>query len=318
MRAPADDGAAPPARRIPGLNSTLQRRARLLFRMVTALSPALAARLAARLFVTPYTRPISAEEARFVATAKSRRLRAPSGEIQVYDWPSAGPTVLVLHGWISHAARLQGVIEALRARGLHVVTFDAPAHGRSHGSRADLHSFTDALDIVSKACGPVAAILAHSFGALTAASWLAGDGAPSTVRAAVLVGLPRDVGYLFDSFVIAMGLRDDVRSRLRSLFHSRYGRFPEQYSARELAQRIRIPVLLVHGGADDLVPARHAVEIAARLRQGRVHVVPEMNHSGPLHDPETIALMSDFIAERLITPAPGAAPAPVNQPVQTH
>jgi len=300
MTTPLDDGAALPARRIPGLTSSLERRARLLFRIVSVLSPALAARIAARLFVTPRARPITPEEARFLATAVSRRLRTPAGEIQVYDWPATGPTVLVLHGWISHAARLQGVIEALRARGLHVVAFDAPAHGRSYGARADLDSFRRALDAVSRACGPVTAILAHSFGALTAAAWMAEESAPAALRAAVLVGLPRDIGYLFDSFVIAMGLRAHVIARLRALFQARYGRSPEQYSARLLAQHIHIPVLLVHGGADELVPAGHAGQIALKLRDGRVHVVPGMNHSGPLHDPATVALMATFIAERVI------------------
>jgi len=303
---PVDDGAALPARRIPGLTNALERRARLLFRIVTALSPALAARLAARLFVTPRARPISVEEAQFLATAVSRRLRTPAGEIQAYDWPAAGATVLVLHGWISHAAQLQGVIQALRARGLHVVAFDAPAHGRSYGTRADLDSFRGALAAVSRACGPVAAILAHSFGALTAAGWMAEESAPPTLRAAVLVGLPRDVGYLFDSFVIAMTLRADVVARLRALFQSRYGRSPEQYSAWLLAQHIHIPVLLVHGGADELVPAGHAAQIALQLRDGRVHVVPGMNHSGPLRDPDTIALMAKFIAERVMPFLPPA------------
>jgi pimeloyl-ACP methyl ester carboxylesterase len=294
----AEDSAAP-ARNIPGLTAARQRRIRSVFRLLSALSPALAARLAARLFITPRTRRISEQDAGFLATAASRRLPTAHGDVQTYEWPGEGPAVLVLHGWISYAGQLRFMIEGLRSHRLRVVAFDAPAHGRSGGRRADLYSFRDALAAVSSACGPAGAILAHSFGAITAASWLAEDAAAARLRAAVLVGLPRDIGYLFESFTMAMGLRADVIARVRARFRARYGGYPEDYSAPALARRIHIPVLLVHGGADEYVPAEHAEEVALQLRDGQIQVVAGLNHSAPLRDPDTIELMAEFIRARL-------------------
>jgi pimeloyl-ACP methyl ester carboxylesterase len=293
------EGGAAPARNIPGLTPALQRRMRAGFRWLSVLSPALAARLALRLFTTPRSRSISALDASFLAGAATRRLPTPHGEVQVYEWPGDGPAVLVLHGWISYAGQLRPTIEGLRSHRLRVVAFDAPAHGRSGGRQADLHSFRDALAAVSSACGPVAAILAHSFGAISAASWLAEDAAAAALRAAVLVGLPRDVGYLFESFNAAMGLRVDVIQRLRALFQARYGGYPEQYAAPALARRIHIPVLLVHGGVDEYIPAAHAREVALQLRDGRIEVIAGLNHSAPLRDPDSIELMAQFIGARL-------------------
>jgi phosphoribosylamine--glycine ligase len=293
--------AAAPEREIPGLTPALKRRVRAVFRVLTAVSPALAARLAARAFLTPRARGLSVEDQSFLATAASRTVRTVHGKVQVYEWGSGGPAVLVLHGWISHAARLRLVIEALRARGLRVVALDAPAHGRSAGQRADLYSFRDALAAAAAACGPIAALLAHSFGALAAASWLA-QGVPpqdSSLRAAVLVGLPRDVEYLFESFCIALALRPEVIERVRALFRQRYGRSPQDYSARALAEHIRIPVLLVHGSADEFVPAEHAHEVALELHAGRVEVVAGLSHSAPLRDAGTVTLMADFIREHM-------------------
>ncbi len=290
---------APPDRTIPGLTPTLRRRVRALFRLLGALSPALAARLAGRLFVTPRARRINDQDAAFLTTARGRKLATARGDLQVYEWHGTGPAVLVLHGWISYAGRLSPVIEALRARGLRVVAFDAPAHGRSAGRQADLHSFRDALSAVNHACGPAGAIVAHSFGALTAASWLAENADASSLRAAVLVGLPRDVAYLFESFTIAMGLRPKVVERLRAQFLARYGAYPEDYSAPVLARRIHIPVLLVHGSDDEVIPAAHAEEVGLQLRDGHVELIPGLSHSEPLRDPDTVALMADFISARL-------------------
>ncbi|HEY3731548.1 MAG TPA: alpha/beta fold hydrolase [Steroidobacteraceae bacterium] len=293
------DARARAARNIPGYSAARLRRTRGLLRLLGALSPALTARLAARLFITPRVRPISGHEAEFLATASGKRLPTPHGEVQTYEWHNPGPAVLVLHGWISHAAHLQPMIEGLRAQGMRVVAFDAPAHGRSSGRQADLYSFRDALAAVNAAFGPAGAILAHSFGAITAASWLAEDAAAAQLRAAVLVGLPRDIGYLFESFVTLTGLSSEVVGRVRARFRVRYGGYPEDYSAAVLAQRIHIPVLLLHGGEDEYIPVEHVEEVALQLRDGRVQVLAGLSHSAPLSDPNSVALVAQFISSRL-------------------
>lgn len=285
-------------RLVPGLSPALRRWLRWLFRLLAAIDTSLAARLALRLFLTPFSRRIGADEARFLASAASLDLPTPQGLIRAYEWPGAGPTVLVVHGWISNTARMADVVRALLARNLRVVAFDAPAHGRSRGSQVDLHGFRDAIAAVDRRFGPFHGVLAHSFGALTAASWLAEE-MPGSIRAAVLVGLPSELGYLFESYTQALQLRQDVIVRLRERFRLRYGGYPEDYSTRHLAARIRVPVLLVHGGADELIPAAQALEIDERLSDGEVLVLEGMKHSAPLRDPEAIATMVRFLEARI-------------------
>jgi pimeloyl-ACP methyl ester carboxylesterase len=91
-----------------------------------------------------------------------------------------------------------------------------------------------------------------------------------------------------------------VVERLRGLFHARYGRYPEEFSAGALARAIRIPVLLVQGAEDDLVPVEHAHEIVSQLSGGRLHVAAGLNHSAPLHDPATVAMMVSFLADQIV------------------
>jgi alpha-beta hydrolase superfamily lysophospholipase len=292
---------------VPGVSPALRRRLRLLFRLLSAVSDNLAARLAMRLFLTPVARRIEPADAQFLATARTQRLQTPAGAVQAYEWQPLGErvagsappsTVLVVHGWISHAARFAELIDALRSRGLRVIACDAPAHGRSSGRQVDLLGFQAALVTVNAALGPAQGVLAHSFGALTAAHWLAGPEAPP-VATAVLVGLPRDVAWLFGSFTQTLALRPSTEARLRALFRERYGGNPEEFSARELAQHLHMPVLLVHGGADELIPAAHASEVGELLRDGEIVVVEGLRHSAPLRDPATIERIAVFLSARL-------------------
>ena len=57
------------------------------------------------------------------------------------------------------------LLKSLADAGYRLVTFDAPAHGRSSGSHIDLMEYVDALLEVSRKVGPLHGIIAHSFGA---------------------------------------------------------------------------------------------------------------------------------------------------------
>lgn len=289
---------APSERSIPGLSASLKARLRLLFRVLTALSPTLAARLALRLFITPVARPISTEEAAFLATARMRTLATPHGRIQTYEWTASGPTVLVVHGWISHTGRLRHAIAALHAQGFRVLAFDGPGHGRSGGRYADLHAFGETISLMNTEFGPLGAILAHSFGALATAVWLADRAAPE-LRAAVLVGMPHDIGYILESFTLAMALRPAVVERVRALFHARYGAWPEVYESGALAAQIRVPVLLVHGAADEFVPLEHSRATYPRLAYGELSIRPDLKHSAPLSDAASLDLIAGFLRRHM-------------------
>ena len=277
-------------------------RVRWVFRMVSAFSTRLAVRLAMRLFLTPLKRSIDPEEATFLASGKSQRLDVPTGTLEVYDWPGAAPaspSVLIVHGWIAHAARMADLISALRAQGMRVVAFDAPAHGRSSGHQADMHAFRGAIQAVIESHGPVQGVIAHSFGAFATASWLAED-QPAAVRGAVLIGMMHDLGYITDSFSQVTALNAQVQAGFRERMRERFGAYPEEVTTGALVHRIPFPVLLVHGGSDDVVPTEHAEAVSRQLRQGELLIAPALGHGAPLRDPATIKRIVDFLSARLL------------------
>ncbi len=284
------------------MDPVLRARLRWIFRMVSALSTTLAVRLAMRLFLTPLKRSIDPEEVKFLASGESQRLELPTGTLQVYGWPGArpeSPSVLIVHGWISHAGRMAYLISAVRAKGMRVVAFDAPAHGRSSGTQADMHAFRGAIQAVIASHGPVQGVIAHSFGAFATASWLAED-QPAAVQGAVLIGMMHDLGYITDSFSQVVALSAKVQAGFRERMRERFGAYPEEVTTGALVRRIHVPLLLVHGGADDVVPTAHAEAVSRELRQGDLLIAPALGHGAPLRDPATIKNIVDFLRARLL------------------
>lgn len=266
---------------------------------MTRVSPRLAAHLALALFLTPPRRRLDPEDAPVVARATRRRLEAGRGTIAALEWlaPQPGaPTILVLHGWGSHAARFGSFVDPLLAAGFSVVGIDAPAHGESSGRQSDLDRFRQGLRAALARYAPVVGIVAHSMGA-NAAVWQLADEPHPDLRALVAIAMPRDAGYMMDSFTLVLELRRDVAQRVRGLFTRRFGAPPESFSAHALAARIAVPTLVVHDRDDEVAPIDHAREFAARLRRSHFRETQGLAHSGALRHAQTIAEIVGFLRQ---------------------
>lgn len=285
----------PPAPRLPpGLTPATRLRLVRTFRCLSRVSPRLAGRLALELFLLPSRRQLDAVDAPVLARARVSRLRLAAHRLQVYEWGAHQDAVLLLHGWGSHAPRFGALVDPLLAAGFRVIAVDAPAHGKSSGRQSTLELFRAALNAVVATRGPVRGIVAHSMGA-SAAVWQLAETPPGDVMAVALVGMPRDVAFMMDSFAGALELDARTRAALIAAFTHRYGRPPAEYSAHTVAGRIALPILLVHDRDDDVAPYAHAQALLPRLAQGELLTTEGLAHSGALRDPQTIATIVDFL-----------------------
>lgn len=264
------------------------------FRLLSRVSPRLAGRLALELFLLPPRRALDAVDGPVLARARVSRIALAARELQVYEWGTQGRAILLLHGWGSHAPRFGAFVDPLLAAGFRVLAVDAPAHGKSTGRQATLELFRAALAAVVAARGPVCGIVAHSMGA-SATVWHMAETPPASVQAVALVGMPRDVAFMMDSFVAALELDVPTRAALLAAFTQRYGKPPADYSTHAVAGRIRVPVLLVHDRADDVAPFAHAQVLLPLLEKGELVTTDGLAHSGALRDPRTIATIVDFL-----------------------
>lgn len=303
-----------PAPSLPHVSPARLARLKRNFELLARISP----RVAARAFLSRFAHPgprrrLDAEDEATLARARRSRLPVGTGEIEVYEWgEGAGPRVLVMHGWGSHAPRFSAFVEAFLARSWRVLAFDAPGHGRSTGEGSSLLQFRAALDAVVAAHGPVEAYLAHSLGALALALRLGDPQVRDAARAAVLVSMPRDASWLMEAYLDAIGASAHVRELVRRGFRKRYGVDISALSGLERAHAIGCEVMVVHDEEDESVPAGHGRELHERLGgRGVLRLTRGLGHNRLLRDAATVEAVAAFLAARL---PPGAATGAARSP----
>jgi pimeloyl-ACP methyl ester carboxylesterase len=279
---------------VPGVSPKMQRRLRRFFAAVQFVSSSLAARLALRLFLTPPRRRVDAVDAPIVAQAIRLTLRAGGDEFTVWRWEAPGPTVVLIHGWGSHAARFGNFIAPLRDAGFSVIGIDAPAHGDSPGRLSDLPRFRDSLAAVLRAHDPIYAVIGHSLGGGAVLTVLA-ETVEYHPKKICLFGVPSDMDYILESFAMMLGLKPPALAALRRCFTRHFGRPAQEISVAAAAPEVRIPVLVVHDEEDNVAPFTQGAALAAAIPGAKLCRTKGLGHSGALRDAATIERVVDFL-----------------------
>jgi alpha-beta hydrolase superfamily lysophospholipase len=212
-----------------------------------------------------------------------------SEERHVQRWPVDDPArlVVLVHGYGEHVGRYAHVAAALNARGSSVVGPDHRGHGRSPGEPALVEDFEPLVDdlraVVQDARGALPVVMVgHSMGGLIAARYA--QRFPEDLAGLVLSGPA--VGL---SPVLAGWLDDPPSDPIDGAVLSRDPAVGEAYAADPLVyhggwKRPTIqafiaadtaiadgpglgdlPLLYVHGGDDQLVPAGLAQPVVEKL-----------------------------------------------------
>lgn len=284
--------------------------ARAALHAAYVVSDDLGTSLAERLFVTPrrYRRPdreraVLAHGRPFHLDIELRSPRwadhAPT-RIAAWRW-GVGPTVLLVHGWEGRGSQLGAFVEPLVAAGLSVVTFDAPAHGDSPGTKLYLTDMADTIAGVVAAVGPVHAIVAHSFGAagvLLAHQRHGIDAARNVMLAPNVL-----IDEVLARFSHTLGLDDTDRILFEHALVSHSGVAVDALSVDRLAAPRDAGLLIFHDEDDREVPFDHADRLAAAWPAAQLRHATGLGHRRVLRDPEIIAETVAFVMHGVAAPA---------------
>ncbi len=232
--------------------------------------------------------------------------------------PARAPGVVLVHGWESARDRTLPHAQVLHAAGFHVLTFDVRGHGANGPETLPMSVGEYAADARAAVAAMLArpevsrvAILGHSMGA---AGSLVAAAADADITAVIAVATPADPYRLTrQTFRLAsLPIPGPIAWPLAWLTTRVYlrprGHTIPSVSATRAVREIEVPVMLVHGDEDGVVPVAHLARLAAARRAARPHAVTETmvvaggRHSWLYEFPAYRAAIARFLATALTGP----------------
>jgi pimeloyl-ACP methyl ester carboxylesterase len=232
-----------------------------IFAGLCKYAPTVAAHLAFGLLARPPRPEVRDWHLLLRKKALHRSLKCGVNKLSVYEW-GAGPTILLVHGWGSHATHMGRMVVPLVNAGYRVIAFDAPAHGLSSGRTTDLVEFARSIAVVAGDAGPLHAVVAHSFGAAMAL-YAARDWGVDAQRM-VLISTFEHFNWFLDAFAGQVGLTPQVLQRVRDMQVERYGGRLDwsRMSVVDMARTAGLELLVIHDQDDKEIPVAHGLAVA--------------------------------------------------------
>lgn len=218
--------------------------------------------------------------------------------------------VIVIHGFTGHMeeTHIVAVARALNAIGCATLRVDMYGHGHSDGAFHDHTLFkwlTNALTVIDYARGLDFAeeiyLCGHSQGGLTVmlAAAMARDVVrgimplspaamiPEGSRRGELLGMRFDPDRVPDEFLYG-----------DAALGGNYVRVAQTINVEDAIDRYDGPVLIVHGDADETVPAEVGREAASRYKRGEFVLIRGDTHCYDHHLDQVIDAVKDWMARR--------------------
>lgn len=258
-----------------GINATLGR-----------VAPQWAAGRMRQLFMTPTELPPRDWELPLLASSERITLRFGLSALR---W-GEGPAVLLMHGWGGRPTQFAALIEKLVGAGYGVIALDAPAHGRSPGSEADVVLFARALLEAASELPPLRAVIGHSMGG---ASALLATQMGLRAETLVTVAAPSKVLTVLRGFANYVGLPPQARSSFIRQVEQQAGIPAKQLDVARY--ELGMPGLVVHAEDDRQVRVTESVAIHQAWPGSRLLRLPGGGHHRVLAD----AVLADAVLELL-------------------
>ena len=250
--------------------------------------------LAVKLFTTPIKHKVPSREFTMDKNSVQQLLYIPAiqKEIMTYQYGSGNRTALLVHGWSGRGTQLYKIADELIKNDFTVISFDAPAHGKSAGKNTVLIEFIESILEIQRMYGPFEIAIGHSLGAM---ALMKAVNNKLNINKLVIIGAGNRVINIFENFVNTLRIRPEQSVLLKNYFEKKYSNSLEELSTENNAREIKIPVLVIHDQNDYEVEVSCAIEINNVLDNGKIIITNNLGHRKILGDKFVIQEIIKFI-----------------------
>jgi len=253
------------------------------------------------------------------ATLSAPNTNTDGATIYYQTWrPEEQPraAIIIVHGVAEHSGRYERLAEYLVSLGYAVVALDHPGHGRSAGAPGHINRFSDYLEcldsvrtkVAEEMTGVPQILLGHSMGGLISALYLLQnqeafvgcilsgpaiktDVEPGKIQMALIRTLSRIFpkagvlqldasGISRDANEVARYINDPLVYTGKLSARLVLELFNSMALIQSQAEKITLPILILHGGADAMASPEGSKLLAERVRSQnkRLEIYPGLYH----------------------------------------
>lgn len=258
------------------------------------ISTKLVTKFAAKIFTTPIKHKVPKRELEMDRKSLQELIPVPAIDKNVvtYSYGQSKRKVLLVHGWSGRGTQLFKIADELLENGYSTVSFDAPAHGKSKGKTTIMSEFIASILEIEKQFGPFEIAIGHSLGGMSVLNAIK-DGLK--VEKAVIIGSGDVVQDILDEFTFKLGLKKEISGHLKDSFETKYQVKMDDFSAYRAAQKVKIPVLVMHDKDDPEVPVKAGIHINENLENGSLFLTEGLGHRKILGNHNVIKKILNFI-----------------------
>ena len=259
------------------------------------ISTRLTTLFAVKLFTTPIKHKTPNRELLMDKNSVQQLINIPeiSKQILVYNYGSGTKKALLVHGWSGRGTQLFKIADDLIKNDYTVISFDAPAHGKSPGKNTIMVEFIASILEIQKVYGTFDVAIGHSLGGM---ALLNAVNLNFKIDKLITIGAGNKVINIFENFVKTLEMNPKQSILLKNFFEKKYNRTLEELSSETNAKNIKIPVLVIHDQNDDEVEVDCAIAINNVFENGSLLITNNLGHRKILGDAAVIQRIIEFIA----------------------
>lgn len=263
-------------------------------RLIERFSPEMGMRVAAHIFSKPLKFKLPEKERKALAQCQRELVAIPeiNETIMCFEWKNKGEKVLLVHGWSGRGTQLHTIAESLHKKGYHVISFDAPAHGKSTGKITNMLQWGIAIKTLNNHYGEFDIYIGHSLGSMAILKYCE---QAANVKKIISIGSGDQMSTIFDNFIMSVGLKPKTSERMKTYFQDKYNININDYDASYVVRQQQTPTLIIHDEDDLDVDLSCSINIHKHHPNATLMVTKGLGHRRILRDERVINKVILFI-----------------------
>lgn len=244
-------------------------------------------------FFKPRTHALNPLERQFLENGTPFYIHVHDKKIRCWKWGS-GPGILFAHGWNGRGVNFAHFFRPLIDAGYSVITYDAPAHGKSEGHVTNYFELSDTVrSFLDPSHGfNIQNIIAYSIGASATINCISKE--KPLIDVVLIAPALKLKEILFNSFN-HHGVPKIVYRNLVAEMEEYYGYDVHQDNPYVLAKTISTKMLIVHDKDDRTIPYMDSKILSKKTDNVFLHTTDGLGHKRILKDKEVIDVITAYI-----------------------